>query len=251
MAKVRHKSTKPKRVKKAAPRRKATKALHSVRFPNESGAYRTARNRLLEAELDLRREVERVAALRRKLPVGGMVPTDYAFEEMGSDGTARRVHLSELFGDKDTLVLYSYMYSPSMEKPCPSCTSILDGLDGSSIHIKQRVSFAVVAKSPIARIHEVARSRGWTGLRLLSSAGTTYNHDYQGENAQGAQRPALNVFVRRNGKVHHIYCTELLFAPEDKGQNARHVDSIWPLWNMFDFTPDGRGASWHPKLSYG
>jgi predicted dithiol-disulfide oxidoreductase (DUF899 family) len=138
-----------------------------------------------------------------------------------------------------------------MEKPCPSCTSILDALDGSNVHITQRVSLAVVAKSPIARIHEVARSRSWTGLRLLSSAGTTYNHDYQGESAEGSQRPALNVFVRRNGKVHHIYCTELMFAPVDKGQNPRHVDSIWPLWNMFDFTPDGRGATWQPKLSYG
>jgi predicted dithiol-disulfide oxidoreductase (DUF899 family) len=250
MAKAKRKSKKSRRAKKASPR-KAPKALHDVRFPNESAGYRSARNRLLDAEIALRRETERVAALRRKLPVGGMVPIDYTFEELGGDGAPCRVFLSELFGDKDTLVLYSYMYSPSMEKPCPSCTSILDGLDGSNAHITQRVSFAVVAKSPIGRIHEIARSRGWTGLRLLSSASTSYNHDYHGEDAEGSQRPALNVFVRRNGKVHHVYCTELMFAPADKGQNQRHVDSIWPLWNMFDFTPDGRGASWQPKLSYG
>lgn len=250
MARAKRKSRKSGRVKKAS-LRKAAKALHNVRFPNESVAYRSARNRLLNAEIALRRETERVAALRRKLPAGGVVPVDYTFEELGSDGAAERVHLSELFGDKDTLVLYSYMYSPSMEKPCPSCTSILDALDRSNVHITQRVSLAVVAKSPIARIHEVARSRGWTGLRLLSSAGTTYNHDYQGESADGSQRPALNVFVRRNGKVHHIYCTELMFAPSDKDQNPRHVNSIWPLWNMFDFTPDGRGTTWQPKLSYG
>lgn len=250
MAKAKRKSSKSRRVKKAV-RRKGPKALHSVRFPNESATYRSARNRLLDAEIALRREIERVAALRRKLPVGGTLPVDYTFEELGSNGVPQRVSLSELFGDKDTLVLYSYMYSPSMEKPCPSCTSILDALDGSSIHITQRVGFAVIAKSPILRIHEVARSRGWTGLRLLSSAGTTYNQDYHGENAEGSQRPALNVFVRRNGKVHHIYCTELMFAPADKGQSPRHVDSIWPLWNMFDFTPDGRGATWQPKLTYG
>ena len=249
MAKAKRISKKFRRVTKASPR-KAAKALHNVRFPNESAAYRSARNRLLEAEIALRRDTERVAALRRKLPAGGSVPVDYTFQELGSDGAARPVHLSELFGDKDTLVLYSYMYSPSMEKPCPSCTSILDALDGSSIHIAQRVNLAVVAKSPIMRIHEIARSRGWTNLRLLSSGDTTYNHDYQGENAEGAQRPALNVFVRRNGKIHHIYCTELMFAPTDKGQNPRHVDSIWPLWNMFDFTPEGRGATWQPKLSY-
>ena len=249
MAKA-NRTSKKRRVKKASSR-KAAKALHDVRFPNESGAYRAARNRLLNAEITLRREIERVAALRRKLPAGGAVPVDYAFEELGRDGAPRQVHLSELFGDTDTLVLYSYMYSPSMEKPCPSCTSILDALDGSSVHITQRVSLAVIAKSPIARIREFARARGWTGLRLLSSAGTTYNQDYHGENAQGSQIPALNVFVRHNGKIHHMYCTELMFAPTDKGQNPRHVDSIWPLWNMFDFTPDGRGTHWQPKLRYG
>jgi predicted dithiol-disulfide oxidoreductase (DUF899 family) len=251
MAKARRKAGKSRRVTKASPSRTAAKALHKVRFPNESTAYRTARNRLLDAEIGLRREVERVAALRRKLPVGGAVPVDYAFEEIGSDGAPHRVHLSELFGDKNTLVLYSYMYGPSMEKPCPSCTSILDALDGSSVHIIQRVNLAAVAKSPVARIHDVARARGWTHLRLLSSAGTTYNQDYRGENTEGSQQPALNVFVRRNGKVHHIYCSELMFAPADKGQNPRHVDPIWPLWNMFDFTPNGRGETWQPKLNYG
>ena len=220
-------------------------------FPNESRAYRGARDGLLRAEIDLRRGIERVAALRRKLPAGGAVPVDYAFEEMAADGTVRQVHLSELFGDKDTLCVYSYMYSPAMEKPCPSCTSILDGLDGAAPHIGQRVSLAVVAKSPIARIQDIVRARGWSNLRLLSSAANSYNRDYHGENEKGSQMPALNVFVRRNGKVHHFYCTELLFAPEDKGQNDRHVDLIWPLWNMFDFTPDGRGATWQPKLSYG
>ena len=104
MAKARRKSNKSKRVK-VSRRRKPAKTPHDVRFPNESSAYRTARNRLLEAELGLRREVERVASLRRKVPAGGVVPTDYAFEEIGSDGDVRQVHLSELFGDRDTLVL--------------------------------------------------------------------------------------------------------------------------------------------------
>jgi len=249
-AKSRSAKAKTKRTKKTASRHQADKSLHAVRFPNESKSYRTARNRLLEAEIGLRREVERVAALRRKLPLGGEIPIDYEFEEMDGDGATRRVRLSELFGDKDTLVIYSYMYSPSMEKPCPSCTSILDALDGSDIHINQRVSLAVVAKSPIGRIEDFAQRRGWTELRLLSSEGTTYNHDYQGENEEGSQRPALNVFVRRDDKVHHMFCTELMFAPTDKGQNPRHVDMIWPLWNMFDFTPNGRGGTWQPKLSY-
>ena len=94
-------------------------------------------------------------------------------------------------------------------------------------------------------------SGGWRNLRLLSSFGNTYNRDYHGENAAGSQLPALNVFTRRGGKIHHAYCTELLFAPGDPGQNGRHVDAIWPLWNLLDYTPDGRGADWYPKLAYG
>ncbi|HVV62823.1 MAG TPA: DUF899 family protein [Pseudolabrys sp.] len=223
-----------------------------VRFPNERGDYRRKRNALLKAEMALRRQVEKVAALRRNLPAGGVVPEDYLFEEnaAGLFDSAKKTRLSELFGDKDTLVIYSYMYGPAMEKPCPSCTSILDALDASAGHITQRVSLAVVAKSPIARIRDFARSRGWSRLRFLSSAGNTYNRDYRGETEDGKQLPALNVFVRRGRKIHHYYCTELLFAPTEKGQGPRHVDMIWPIWNMFDYTPDGRGGTWQPKLSY-
>ena len=100
------------------------------------------------------------------------------------------------------------------------------------------------------RIRSFARERGWRSLRLLSSANNSYNLDYQGENKKDSELPALNVFARRGGKIHHCYCTELLFAPFDQGQDGRHVDLIWPLWNLFDFAPEGRGKDWHPKLSY-
>src|SRR5205807_3621514 len=103
---------------------------------------------------------------------------------------------------------------------------ILDALAGQAPDVAQRVNLAVVAKSPIERIREFAKERGWRNLRLLSSKGSTYNHDYQGENAKGEQMPALNVFVRRNGKIHHFYNTELMFAPTDPGQDMRHVEMI-------------------------
>jgi predicted dithiol-disulfide oxidoreductase (DUF899 family) len=228
---------------------------HSKHFPGESPAYRDARNRLLEAEVALRRNIEEVAALRRKLPVGGEIPEDYVFEEGAADindiKAARKTRLSELFSPgKDTLVLYSYMFGPNMPAPCVSCTSILDGLNGAAPHVRQRVNFAVVAKSPLARVRETARGRGWNNLRLLSSASNTYNRDYHGEDEKGEQLPSLNVFVRRDGKIYHFYHTELLFAPAEPGQDGRHVDLIWPIWNMFDFTPEGRGTDWYPRLSY-
>ncbi|HEY2445829.1 MAG TPA: DUF899 family protein [Rhizomicrobium sp.] len=234
-------------------------SLHSIRFPNETAEYREARNELLLAERDLRRQMERVAAQRRALPLGGEVREDYVFEEdanaLAQTTNAKPVKLSELFGDKTTLLAYSFMYGPAegrgaMERPCPNCTSILDGLNGQSPHVSQRAALVVIAKSPIARIREFARGRGWSGLRLLSSAGNSYNADYRGENEEGAQRPALNVFTRRDGRIFHSYCTELMLAPSDPGQHPRHVDTIWPLWNLLDLTPEGRGNDWQPRLSY-
>jgi predicted dithiol-disulfide oxidoreductase (DUF899 family) len=221
----------------------ATKTSHSARFPAETPRYRVARNKLLTAERDLRRQVEKVAAMRRKLPLGGAIPEDYVFEE--------GVKFSELFRDGvNTLVVYSFMFGPDMKQACPMCTSFIDSLNGAATHFEQRANLAVVAKSPIARLREFARGRGWNHLRLLSSARNTYNRDYHGETADGGQMPSLNVFVRKGGKIQHFYNTELVFLAGDRGQNQRHIDMAWPLWNLLDFTPEGRGTDWFPKLSY-
>ena len=231
--------------------RTTSNSLHAVRFPGESKEYRLARDKLLRAEMELRKHSEEVAAMRRKQPLGGVVPQDYEFEEVAADGVVRRVKMSELFApDRGCLVVYSFMYGPNMAKPCPMCTCMLDSLDRTAPHAGQRINLAVVAKSPIARILEFARERGWENLRLLSSAGNSYNRDYHGETADGSQLPSLNVFVQLGGEIHHVYNTELLFAPSEKGQDGRHVDAIWPLWNLFDFTPEGRGTDWRPKLKY-
>jgi predicted dithiol-disulfide oxidoreductase (DUF899 family) len=216
-----------------------------VTFPNETPQYRADRNKLLEAELALRRHVEALAAQRRKLPPGGQVPQDYAFvSERGP------VRMSQLFERGNALVAYNFMFSAQMKNACPMCTSFLDGLDGNAQHVAQRTNLVVIAKSPIGRIVEYAHGRGWRNLRLLSSAGTSYNRDYHGENEKGAQLPMMNVFVKRDGRVRHFSGSEVLYAPEEKGQNARHNDLMWPLWNVLDLTPEGRGSDWYPKLSY-
>jgi predicted dithiol-disulfide oxidoreductase (DUF899 family) len=216
-----------------------------MKFPNESTRYRTARTELLKAERALRKQIEKIAAMRRKLPQGGEVPQDYVFTSATGP-----LKLSELFERGNTLVAYSFMYGPSMRHACPMCTSFLDGVNGNAQHVAQRTNLVVIAKSPIERIMEYARGRGWNNLRLLSSAGTTYNRDYHGETEKGAQMPMTNVFVKKDGKVRHFYGSELLYAPEDKGQNARHNDLMWPLWNVLDLTPEGRGSDWYPKLAY-
>jgi predicted dithiol-disulfide oxidoreductase (DUF899 family) len=219
----------------------------NVRFPGESDDYRGARNELLEAEAELRRQLESVALRRRQLPPGGVVPQDYVF-----DGEHGPVRMSELFapGKDDSLILYSYMFGPKMETPCTSCTSILDGLDGQSPHVNDKTNFAVVARSPIQRVAEFAKNRGWRNLKLLSSANNSYHADYFGETPEGDQMPMLNVFTKRDGNIHHFWGSELLYARSEPGQDGRHVDLIWPLWNLFDATPEGRGKDWYPKLVY-
>jgi predicted dithiol-disulfide oxidoreductase (DUF899 family) len=183
--------------------------------------------------------------MRRAIPPGGLVPHDYEFE-----GAAGKVKLTELFAPgKDTLVLYGFMYGPEMA-PCPMCTSFLDGLEGAAIHLQRRVNLAVAAKSPIARVEAYARSRGWDHLRMLSWGGTTFGRDYHCENAQGAQNTILHVFARRADGVHHFWSTELNLMPAEPGQNHRHVDMMWSLWNVLDTTPEGRGSDWFPAIEY-
>jgi predicted dithiol-disulfide oxidoreductase (DUF899 family) len=230
-----------------------------IRFPGESGEYRRERNQLLDAEVELRRGIERVAAQRRALPPGGAVPDDYRFEEAG--GGSGEVRFSELFAPgQDALVIYSFMFPrwsgdtrpgpaggetarlPLAETPCPSCTSILDSLDGAARHLDQRLTLAVVAKSDPERIRTFARERGWGRLRLLSSRNNAYNRDYHAETPDGEQVPILNVFVRDGDGIRHSWATELMFATRDEGEEPRHVDSIWPLWNVLDMTPEGRGT---------
>ena len=166
----------------AALAKSALQAVQHIHFPNESAQYRRARNVLLEQEMELRRQVERVAAQRRALPPGGEIPEDYLFEAAGAGGKPKGVRLSELFGPgKDTLAIYSFMFGPERERPCPGCTHFLDGLDGAARHIVQRINLAVVAKSPLPRILSFAEERGWHWLQLLSTAGNAYDHDYFGD----------------------------------------------------------------------
>ncbi len=240
-----------------------------ITFPGESPKYRAARDRLLAQEIELRRATEAVAAGRRELPAGGAVPEDYVFHGTGPDGGPADVRLSELFAPgKDSLVIYSMMFPrdpgdqrpgpaggqtarlPLAEGPCPSCTALLDQLEGAAGHVTQRVNLVAVAQSPLPRILTFASERGWRRLRLLSSAGTTYNRDYHAETAEGSQMPMLNVFHRDGATIRHFWGSELLYAPAEPGQEYRHVGTIEPLWNLFDFTREGRGTDWDEQLSY-
>jgi predicted dithiol-disulfide oxidoreductase (DUF899 family) len=241
----------------------------TIAFPGESAEYRAARDRLLQQEVELRRAMERVAAARRELPPGGVVPQDYVFQGAGAGGAPADVPLSELFTPgKDSLVIYNFMFPrdpsddrpgpqhgrtarlPLAEGPCPSCTALLDQLDGAAEHVSQHINLVAVAKSPLPRILTFAEERGWRRLRLLSSLGNTYNRDYLGETADGEQRPMLNVFHRDGETIRHFWGSELLYAPTDPGQDPRHAGTIEPVWNLLDLTPEGRPTDWDEQLSY-
>jgi len=223
-------------------------ALHPIRFPNETDEYRTARDELLRAEIALREQREQVAALRRKLPCGGKVKEDYVFDEARAGGGVTQTKLGDLFAPgKDSLILYSFMYGPEMKAACPMCTSFIDGMDRYARHITERVNLAVVAKSPLARIRAWADEREWNRVRLLSSEKNDYNTDYASQTPEGNQIPACNVFIKRDDGIFHFWNAETLYV---SGQgHPRHVDLLWPIWNFFDLTPEGRGE-WMPGLSY-
>jgi len=222
--------------------------MADIHFPNESNAYRKARNALLQSEKELRAHVERVAQERRKLPKGGELKEDYVFEER-VDGRRTKTKLSELFKDGDeTLFIYSFMYSDDMDAACPMCTSILDGLEGQVSHVEQNISTAVVAKIDIDTLQKFGDDRGWNNLRLLSSKHNTYNTDYFGERG-GHQLTTANVFVKDGDALRHFWNSELTYEPMMEGGHMRHLDLIWPMWNLLDMTPRGRG-DFFPSLKY-
>ena len=186
-------------------------AKNNLSFPNESSEYRQARNALLAEEIELRRHIERVAALRRAMPLGGTVPEDYILE--GANGPVR---FSDLFGDKQTLVIYSWMFGPQRQRPCPMCTSFLTSWDGTARNLRERVSMAVFARSPIDRLLDFKKERGWQNLQLYSDTKGDYTRAYV--NAEDGDVPGLTIFTRRDGTVRHFWSGEMSGEMADLGQ---------------------------------
>ena len=210
--------------------------MSEQRYPNESLAYRDARKALLTDEQELVAKVKAVAEKRRKLPLGGQLKEEYTFQ-WANDGKigknpGERVKFSELFGDKDTLLLYSFMFGPGWDKPCPSCTSLMDGFDRAWYSVAQDAAFAAIAKAPAERIDAWAKERGWSQIPLLSGYESPFQAEYkcQGDN-DDMQLPVMLVFKKRDGRIFLFWSTEGMM---------NHVDTVWPYWNLMDFTPEGR-----------
>lgn len=219
-------------------------AAASQPYPNDSKDYRQARIQLLTEEIELRRHIERVAAQRRAMPLGGQAP-DYQFE----DADGQTVTLADLFGPHQTLVTYFWMFGPQRERPCPMCTAFLGSIDQPARDLTQKVALAVIGRSPVSRQLAFARERSWQHLQFYASIGDDFARDYRGLAPNGDEWPALDVWVKQDGVVHHFWASEM-GGTNDPGQDARGAPDIMPLWNLLDLTPGGRGTDWYPDLQY-
>ena len=220
---------------------------------NESPEYLAKREELRLAEIELMRQRERVAELRRNLPEGAPVQ-DYQFEEGPCDLNAghapvRTVRLSELFAKPDrSLVIYHFMFGKKQTKACPMCTAWLDGANGVAHHLAQNLDFAVVAAADLPTLRAHARERGWDKLRLLSAGNNSFKYDVGSEDREGRQDSTISVFTRdARGTVRHFYTAHPWMAPDIK---ERGIDLLAPIWHFMDLTPQGRG-SWYASLAYG
>lgn len=213
-------------------------------YPNDSAEYRRARVRLLEQEIELRRHIEEVARMRRELPLGGEAPK-YEFKD--EDG--RTVGLADLFGRHDTLITYFWMYGPQRARPCPMCTSLLGSIDIPARDLTQRVSLAILGRSPVSRQLAFARERGWRNLKFFQ-VGDDFARDYHALADDGSEWAAHDVWVKRDGKVFHFWGGEMSMAMADPGQDPRGAPDPALLWTWLDLTPGGRGTGWYPKLEY-
>ncbi len=227
--------------------------FRQTNLTGESTEYLAKREELRLAEIELMRQRERVADLRRHLPQGAAVQ-EYQFEEGprdldAGDEPVRAVRLSELFtAPNRSLVIYHLMYGKRQSKPCPMCTAWLDGANGVAHHLAQNLDFAVVAAADVPTLRAHARARGWDRLRLVSAGESSFKYDFGSEDREGRQDSTISVFTRdAEGSVRHFYTAHPRMGPDIL---ERGIDLLMPVWHFMDLTPQGRG-NWYTSLNYG
>ncbi len=215
-------------------------------FPGASAEYEAARKALLAEEIEFRRHMTRLGVQRRALPPGPVILKNYRFK----DEQAFEVGLLDLFGKKNTLVTYFWMYGPQRERPCPMCTNWLGAVNGNAADIKQRVALKILGRSSVERQYAFAQERGWRDLNFVQTVGDDYAKDLGILMPDGSEYPALVVFKRNGNEVRLFWASEMTKDMADPGQDPRDAPDIASLWSVLDLTPDGRGTDWYPKLSY-
>ena len=227
--------------------------FRQTNLTNESSEYLAKREELRLAEIELMRQRERVASLRRDLPQGAAIE-EYQFEEgprdlNAGDAPVRIVRLSELFTKPNrSLIIYHFMFGKRQIKACPMCTLWIDGFNGVAHHLAQNVELAIVAAADLPTLRAHARARGWDKLRLLSAGNSTFKYDFGSEDREGNQDSSISVFTRdAGGTLRHFYSAHPWMASDIR---ERGIDLLNPVWHFLDLTPQGRG-SWYASLAYG
>lgn len=222
-------------------------------LPDETPEYLLARERVRLAEIELMRQRERVAELRRKMPPGPIVQ-DYEFIEGPAsldegDEPITKVRMSDLFTAPDrSLVIYHLMFGKKQTTPCPMCTAWIDGFNGVAHHLAQNIDFVIVAAADPATLRTHARNRGWDRLRLLSAGESTFKYDLGSEDHEGNQDSTISVFTKESdGTLRHFYSGHPRMGEDIK---ERGIDELNPTWNMLDLTPQGR-RTFYASLDYG
>ena len=206
-----------------------------------------ARKALLDQEKDLDRRRDALSAERRNLP-RVKVEQAYAF-----DAPEGRVTLVDLFAGRRQLVVYHFMFDPSWDEGCKSCSFLADSFDGAARHLPARdTSFVAISRAPLAKLAAFEERMGWS-FRWVSSAGSTFNFDYhvsfrpeeqanaeynyKNQGFMSPEAPGLSVFLREGDEVFHTYSTY-----------ARGLDHLIGTYNYLDLTPLGRDEE---SLPYG
>ncbi len=229
------------------PAQELAEALNT-RWHGESADYRRARTSLLAKEIELRRQVQRVAEQRRALPPGP-VAKNYRF----IDEQSREIGLIDLFAAHDTLFTYFWMYGPERERPCPMCTSFVGSLDIPAPDINRQIALAIVGRSPVSRQIAFARERGWRNLKFYQTIGDEFGRDVGAvtDGEDGIDEGAAVVVWQRDGeKARLFWAAEGGPETADPGFDPHLAPDPTPLWNLLDMTPGGRPADWYPKLEY-
>jgi predicted dithiol-disulfide oxidoreductase (DUF899 family) len=217
--------------------------------------WRAARVALLAAEKEHTRRSDELARRRQDLP-WVRVEDEYAFDT--EDGAAT---LRDLFRGRSQLLTYHFMFPPSWEAGCPSCSAVADGFEGIRVHLENHdVALTAVSRAPLAQLLAYRDRMGWT-FPWASSAPSRFNFDFgvsftERQLAEGAEfnyrplgidpatlphggrtddpvddgeSPGMSAFVLDGGDVYHTYSTF-----------ARGVDGLWGMYQWLDRAPLGR-----------
>jgi predicted dithiol-disulfide oxidoreductase (DUF899 family) len=203
------------------------------------GEWRSQRQTLLEQEKELTRQLDRVNAARRRLP---MVRLDkpYTFEAPSGKAT-----LLDLFEGRRQLIVYHFMFDPGWEKGCPGCTGYVDALGDLSMLGQRNTSFAIISRAPLAKLEAYRKAKGWK-WPWYSSFGSDFNYDFHATGDKG-EAHGLSVFFRLDDDLFHTYSAY-----------QRGTESLTDAYALLDRTPYGRQEDfedsppgWPQKPTYG